>query len=125
MNTKMKAAQISQPGGDWEQMEREIPEPAAEQVRVKVEACGICRSDALVKDGLQAGIQYPRRVMRSPAASMRLEAASRAGDEVNGWVWAGMAGIASAAILAGAAISQCASIARSRGSISTAGTPSR
>src|SRR6266700_3302077 len=41
---KMKAAQISKPGGDWELVERAIPEPGAGQVRVKVEACGICHS---------------------------------------------------------------------------------
>src|SRR5436305_4986242 len=56
----MKAAQISKPGGDWELVERNIPEPGAGQVRVKVEACGICHSDVLVKDGLWPGIQYPR-----------------------------------------------------------------
>src|SRR2546428_11080316 len=60
MNTKMKAAQISKPGGDWELVERAIPEPGAGQVRVKVEACGICHSDMLVKEGLWPGLQYPR-----------------------------------------------------------------
>ena len=56
----MKVAQISKPGGDFELVERDIPEPGARQVRVKVEACGICHSDALVKDGLWPGLQYPR-----------------------------------------------------------------
>jgi len=60
MSTKMKAAQISKPGGTWELIERDIPEPGAGQVRVKVEACGICHSDALVKEGLWPGLQYPR-----------------------------------------------------------------
>jgi D-arabinose 1-dehydrogenase-like Zn-dependent alcohol dehydrogenase len=60
MTEKMKAAQISKPGGDWELVERDIPEPGAGQVRVKVEACGICHSDVLVKDGLWPGLQYPR-----------------------------------------------------------------
>jgi alcohol dehydrogenase/propanol-preferring alcohol dehydrogenase len=60
MSTKMKAAQISKPGGNWELIERDIPEPGAGQVRVKVEACGICHSDALVKEGLWPGLQYPR-----------------------------------------------------------------
>ena len=56
----MKAAQISKPNGDWELVEREIPEPDAGQVRVKVEACGICHSDVLVKEGVWPGLQYPR-----------------------------------------------------------------
>ncbi len=60
MHTKMKAAQISKPGADWELVERDIPEPGAGQVRVKVEACGICHSDMFVKEGLWPGLQYPR-----------------------------------------------------------------
>ncbi len=56
----MKAAQISKAGGDFELVDRDIPEPGPGQVRVKVEACGICRSDELVKDGLWPGLQYPR-----------------------------------------------------------------
>jgi D-arabinose 1-dehydrogenase-like Zn-dependent alcohol dehydrogenase len=60
MNTKMKAAQISKAGGDWELVERDIPEPGAGQVRVKVEACGICHSDSVVKEGMWPGLQYPR-----------------------------------------------------------------
>src|SRR6476660_7823157 len=60
MSGKMKAAQISKAGGEWEVVERDIPEPGPGQVRVKVEACGICHSDALVKEGLWPGLQYPR-----------------------------------------------------------------
>jgi D-arabinose 1-dehydrogenase-like Zn-dependent alcohol dehydrogenase len=60
MSTKMKAAQISKAGGDWEVVERDVPEPGTGQVRVKVEACGICHSDAVVKDGIWPGLQYPR-----------------------------------------------------------------
>src|SRR5437762_6198159 len=60
MNKKMKAAQISKPGGNWELVERDIPEPGPDQVCVKVEACGICHSDSLVKEGLWPGLQYPR-----------------------------------------------------------------
>jgi D-arabinose 1-dehydrogenase-like Zn-dependent alcohol dehydrogenase len=56
----MKAAQISKPGGDWEMVQRDIPEPGVGQVRVKVEACGICHSDMLVKEGLWPGLQFPR-----------------------------------------------------------------
>ena len=57
---KMKAVQVSKPGGNFELVERNIPEPARNQVRIKVEACGICHSDALVKEGYWPGIQYPR-----------------------------------------------------------------
>ncbi len=60
MSTKMNAARISTPGGDWEFIERDIPDPSTGEVRVKVEACGICHSDSLVKEGLWPGLQYPR-----------------------------------------------------------------
>lgn len=56
----MKVAQISRPQGDWEIVERPIPEPGDRQVRIKVEACGICHSDVLVKEGILPGQQYPR-----------------------------------------------------------------
>ena len=56
----MKAVQISKPGGNFEVVERPIPEPGPRQIRIKVEACGICHSDALVKEGMWPGLQYPR-----------------------------------------------------------------
>jgi D-arabinose 1-dehydrogenase-like Zn-dependent alcohol dehydrogenase len=56
----MKAAQISKPGAEFELVDRNIPEPGTHQVRVKVEVCGICHSDVLVKEGFWPGIQYPR-----------------------------------------------------------------
>lgn len=56
----MKAVQISKPGGSFEVVERPIPEPGRGQVRIKVEACGICHSDALVKEGMWPGLQFPR-----------------------------------------------------------------
>jgi len=56
----MKVAQISKAGGDFELAERNIPEPGAGEVRVKIEACGICHSDVLVKDGIWPGLQFPR-----------------------------------------------------------------
>jgi D-arabinose 1-dehydrogenase-like Zn-dependent alcohol dehydrogenase len=57
---KMKIAVVSQPRTDFELQEREIPQPAAGQVRIKVQACGICFSDHLVKDGMWPGLTYPR-----------------------------------------------------------------
>src|SRR5207302_7864361 len=56
----MKVAQISKPGADFEIVERATPKPGMGQVRIKVQACGICHSDVLVKEGLWPGIQYPR-----------------------------------------------------------------
>ncbi|MGH9730922.1 MAG: alcohol dehydrogenase catalytic domain-containing protein, partial [Candidatus Acidiferrales bacterium] len=56
----MKAVQIPKAGADFEIVEREIPKPAAEHVRIKVQACGICHSDMLTKEGAWPGIQYPR-----------------------------------------------------------------
>jgi len=80
MRTKMNAAQISKSGGDWELIERDIPDPGAGQVRVKVEACGICHSDALVKEGLWPGLQYPRVPGHEIAG--RIDAL---GDHVTAW----------------------------------------
>jgi D-arabinose 1-dehydrogenase-like Zn-dependent alcohol dehydrogenase len=58
--SKMRVVQVTQANGTFEIVEREIPQPAAGLVRVKVEACGICHSDAMTKEGLFPGIQYPR-----------------------------------------------------------------
>lgn len=56
----MKLAQIPKPGGAFEFVEREIPQPSPGQVRIKVRACGVCHSDSFTKEGSWPGIQYPR-----------------------------------------------------------------
>ena len=56
----MKAMQISKPGGDFELVQKEILLPKENEVRLKVQACGICHGDAVVKEGHFPGIQYPR-----------------------------------------------------------------
>ena len=56
----MRALQVSKAGGQFELVERPVPEPGRGQVRIKVEACGVCHSDVVVKDGLWPGLQYPR-----------------------------------------------------------------
>ncbi|MGB6176220.1 MAG: alcohol dehydrogenase [Methylocella sp.] len=58
--TRMRAVQVARPGGPFELIEREIPQPGPGQVRIKVDACGICHSDSLVKEGHWPGLQYPR-----------------------------------------------------------------
>jgi D-arabinose 1-dehydrogenase-like Zn-dependent alcohol dehydrogenase len=56
----MKVAQVPKPGADFQIVEREIPKPSTGHVRIKVQACGVCRSDELTKEGAWPGIQYPR-----------------------------------------------------------------
>ena len=56
----MKVAQIAKPGGDFEIVQREVPDAGAGHVRIKVQACGVCHSDVLTKEGTWPGIQYPR-----------------------------------------------------------------
>ncbi len=57
---KMRVVQVSRPNGPFELVERKIPEPLAGSVRIKVQACGICHSDSLTKEGKWPGIQFPR-----------------------------------------------------------------
>jgi alcohol dehydrogenase/propanol-preferring alcohol dehydrogenase len=56
----MRAVQVSGPGGALELVERDVPAPGAGQVLIKVQACGICHSDSLTKEGQWPGLQYPR-----------------------------------------------------------------
>jgi D-arabinose 1-dehydrogenase-like Zn-dependent alcohol dehydrogenase len=56
----MRSVQVSKPRGPLEIVEKDVPEPKARQVRIKVQACGICHSDSVTKEGLFPGIQYPR-----------------------------------------------------------------
>src|ERR1700733_9423430 len=57
---KMKAVQVPKAGADFQIVEREIPNPGTGQVRIRVQACGVCHSDVLTKEGGWPGIQYPR-----------------------------------------------------------------
>src|SRR6266508_3469053 len=56
----MHVVQVTRPNGPFEIVEREIPQPGAGSVRVKVEACGVCHSDSFTKEGTWPGIKYPR-----------------------------------------------------------------
>lgn len=60
MANKMRVAQVARAGGPLEIVERPIPEPPAGWVRIKVQACGVCHSDSLVKEGTWPGLEYPR-----------------------------------------------------------------
>lgn len=58
--SKMRVVQVPHPDGPFELVEREISEPDTGWVRIKVQACGICHSDSLTKQGAFPGIEYPR-----------------------------------------------------------------
>jgi D-arabinose 1-dehydrogenase-like Zn-dependent alcohol dehydrogenase len=57
---KMRAVQVEKAGGKFELVEREVPQPGPGEVRVRVQACGICHSDSVTKDGLFPSLRYPR-----------------------------------------------------------------
>ena len=77
---RMKVAQVVKAGGNFEIVEREVPQPGPHEVRVKVEACGICHSDLLTKEGVWPGIQFPRVPGHEVAG--RIDAV---GSEVKNW----------------------------------------
>jgi D-arabinose 1-dehydrogenase-like Zn-dependent alcohol dehydrogenase len=77
---QMKVAQISKPGSGFEIVEREIPEPGAGHVRIKVQACGVCHSDVLTVEGAWPGIEYPRVPGHEVAGII-----DEVGDGVSAW----------------------------------------
>jgi propanol-preferring alcohol dehydrogenase len=88
--TTMKAVQVSKAGGPFELVERPIPQPGPGQVRIKVEACGMCHSDAFVKSGGFPGMQLPRIPGHELAGKIDVVGANvtawKAGDRVGvGW----------------------------------------
>jgi D-arabinose 1-dehydrogenase-like Zn-dependent alcohol dehydrogenase len=76
----MKVAEVPKPGADFRIVEREIPEPGPGHVRIKVQACGVCHSDVLTKEGAWPGIQYPRAPGHEVAGII-----DAVGDGVSAW----------------------------------------
>jgi len=76
----MKAAQVPAPGAAFGIVEREIPNPGFREVRIKVQACGVCHSDAFTKEGQWPGIQYPRIPGHEVAGII-----DEVGDGISGW----------------------------------------
>jgi D-arabinose 1-dehydrogenase-like Zn-dependent alcohol dehydrogenase len=76
----MKVAQIAGPGGDFQIVEREIPRPGSGEVRIRVQACGVCHSDVFTKEGWWPGIQYPRIPGHEVAGMI-----DEVGPAVSGW----------------------------------------
>src|SRR5579862_6676123 len=77
---KMKAVQVLKAGGDLEIVERDIPEVGSGQVRIRVQACGVCHSDVITKEGLFPGISYPRVPGHEVAGTI-----DEVGSGVKGW----------------------------------------
>src|SRR6266481_1043063 len=59
MTSRYKAVEVSAPG-TLRIVEREVTEPGAGQVRIRVEACGICHTDAATVTGVYPGLKLPR-----------------------------------------------------------------
>src|SRR5919198_4541649 len=76
----MHSVQVSKAKGPFEMVERDIPKPNATQVRIKVQACGICHSDSMMKQGLFPGITYPRIPGHEVAGII-----DKVGDDVVEW----------------------------------------
>src|SRR5258706_3450540 len=77
---KMKAVQVPKQGADFEIVEREVPQAAAGHVRIKVQACGVCHSDVITKEGILPGISYPRVPGHEVAGII-----DEVGSGVSGW----------------------------------------
>ena len=85
---KMRVVQVPRPKGPLELVERDIPEPQQGTVRVRVQACGICHSDTVTKDGLLPGIEYPR----VPGHEV-IGIVDAVGPDVSGWTGGERVGI--------------------------------
>ena len=88
----MRVAQIPKAGADFEVVEREIPKPGLGHVRIRVQACGVCHSDVLTKEGGWPGLAYPRVPGHEVAGVIdEVGPGVTCGDRGNGSVSAGTA----------------------------------
>ncbi|WP_041449442.1 alcohol dehydrogenase [Anaeromyxobacter sp. Fw109-5] len=86
----MKVVQASRPNGPFEVASREVPDPGPGEIRVRVEACGVCHSDAVTRSGAYPGLTLPRVPGHEIAGRVDAVGANvtawRAGDRVGvGW----------------------------------------
>jgi D-arabinose 1-dehydrogenase-like Zn-dependent alcohol dehydrogenase len=76
----MRAVQVSEPGGAFELVERDVPEPGPGEALVRVQACGICHSDSYIKEGGFPGVTYPAVPGHEIAGTV-----AALGEGVRGW----------------------------------------
>jgi D-arabinose 1-dehydrogenase-like Zn-dependent alcohol dehydrogenase len=124
--SQMTAVQISGPGGAFETVNRQVPEPGPHTVRIKIQACGVCHSDLFVKEGHWPGLQYPRVTGHEVAGVIDAVGPGvtiwKKGQR-NGSAWGGTADIADNASPVAVEISWAVRIFKSRDSRKTAGMP--
>ena len=107
----MKVAEVPQPGADFRVVERELPKPGAGQVRIKVQACGVCHSDVLTKEGLWPEFSIPGcQDMKWWASSIKWVRVYPRGTRVSALVSAGTVARTTRVPSAGAAIFAIAGI---------------
>ncbi len=80
MSETMRAAVIPEAGAEFELVDRAVPTPSPDEVRIAVDACGVCHSDAFVKEGTFPGVSYPR--IPGHEVVGRVDAV---GDDVTAW----------------------------------------
>ena len=85
---KMRAMVVLKSGGPLEAVEREIPVPGPEEMRIRIQACGVCHSDSLTVEGLMPGIRYPR----IPGHEV-IGVVDAIGEGVHGWSVGARAGV--------------------------------
>ena len=85
---KMRAMVVLKPGGPLEAVEREIPVPGPEEMRIRIQACGVCHSNSLTVEGLMPGIRYPR----IPGHEV-IGVVDAIGEGVHGWSVGARAGV--------------------------------
>jgi len=88
VKSKMRAVQVPRPNGDFEMVEREVPEAGRGEVRLRVEACGVCHSDFYTKAGIYPNVRYPRVPGHEVAGVI-----DAIGGEVLGWKSGQRAGV--------------------------------
>ena len=76
----MRAMQVAKPGAPFELVKRDLPQPGFGEVRINVQACGVCHSDAIAKEGWVQGIPYPIIPGHEVAGII-----DKLGDGVVGW----------------------------------------
>ncbi len=76
----MRAVVVKEAGGDFELVQRQVPEPGFQEALIRVHACGVCHSDSFAKEGGYPGLSYPLIPGHEIAGVIEV-----LGDHVEGW----------------------------------------